>query len=75
MVAFASTTETVDIMVRNEVTIWVFTPMTQRMKDWVEEHVEVPDWGRWGSGFVCDHRMAHHLAEGIKEQGFALEFA
>lgn len=63
-----------DFRIGNEGTVWTFQPLTQAAKEWVEEHVDVPERAWMGGRFTADHRPARHLAEGIEEAGFSIEF-
>jgi hypothetical protein len=64
-------TTTPDILVHNEGTIFVFCPLTQRAKQWIDEHVQDALW--FGNALVVEHRYAWGLAGGMKDSGLALE--
>jgi hypothetical protein len=60
-----------DVLVRNEGTVFVFCPLTIEAKQWISEHVYDALW--FGSALVVDHRYAWPLAVGMKDAGLVLE--
>jgi hypothetical protein len=60
----------VDILAQDEGTIWVLSPVTDRAKHWIEEHVEVQT--TWGDGIVVEHRYVHDLVEGAMFDGLTV---
>jgi hypothetical protein len=63
---------TPDVLVRNDGTVFVFCPLTDRAKDWLEENVEIEPWQWFGSAFVVEHRYAWGLGQGMKDAGLVL---
>ena len=64
-----------DFVVTPMGTLWVFTVLTDNAREWVDEHVDVPDYHRFGeTSFAADHRAARDLAGGISEAGFDLRW-
>jgi hypothetical protein len=59
-----------DVEVMNEGTIFLFTPLTQEAKDWIESHVEDPMY--YGNSLVVEHRYALDLAEGMVNDGLCV---
>jgi len=57
----------VDIQVRNEGTIYLFTPITNVGSEWIAENVEEPLW--FGDSIACEHRFARDLAFAMEEDG------
>jgi hypothetical protein len=66
-----NSTRTPDILVRNEGTVFLFCPLTQRSKQWIDEHVQDALW--FGTVLVVEHRYALGLAVGMKDAGLVLE--
>lgn len=57
-----------DIEINNEGTIFLFRPLTQVAKDWIEENVqEDAQW--FGGVLVVEHRYASDLAIGMLNAG------
>ena len=63
---------TLDILVQNEGTVFLFCPLTFQGKEWIDEHVQ-PDAVWFGSALVVEHRFAWGLAHGMKDAGLVLE--
>ena len=57
-------------------TMWSFRALTPAAKEFVAEHVEVPDYMQVGAindtSFMADHRMGRDLAFGLIDQGFVV---
>jgi hypothetical protein len=66
-----NSTRTPDILVRNEGTVFVFCPLTQRSKQWIDEHVQDALW--IDAVLVVEHRYALGLAVGMTDAGLVLE--
>ena len=59
-----------DVSVKNEGTIWLFRPITDKAVEWREENVgEHQDWC---GALVCEHRYAPDLAAGMQDSGLIL---
>lgn len=55
-------------------TVYLFIPLTERCRTWVDENVGVEDWQWLGSGFGVDHRYIGTLVEAaLTETGFELD--
>jgi len=65
-----NSTTTPDILVRNEGTVFVFCPLTQRAKEWIEENIHDALW--FGNALVVEHRFAWALAVGMTDEGLVL---
>jgi len=63
---------TPDVLVRNEGTVFVFCPLTERARAWIDENVQTEPWQWFGNALVVEHRYAWGLATGMKEAGFVL---
>lgn len=64
----SDTTKAIDVGVRDEGTIFLFTPHTQAAKDWIEENVE-SEAPRFCGALVVEHRYAGELAAGMQQAG------
>jgi hypothetical protein len=63
---------TPDVLVRNEGTVFVFCPLTDRAKDWLEENVESESWQWFGNALVVEHRHAWGLGQGMIDAGLVI---
>jgi len=63
---------TPDVLVCNEGTVFLFCPLTHRSKAWIDEFVQ-PDAQWFGNALVVEHRFAWGLAQGMKDAGLVLE--
>jgi hypothetical protein len=61
-----------DVLVRNEGTVFVFCPLTQRAKQWFDANVVSDPHQCFGNALVVEHRYAWGLAEGLTSEGFVL---
>jgi len=62
-----------DVLVRNEGTVYVFSPLTAAAKAWFDENVQSEGWQWFGNALVVEHRYALGLGQGLRDAGFALE--
>lgn len=67
-----SYTDTPDVLIRNEGTVFVFCPLTPRATEWLDENVESEPWQWFGNSFVVEHRYAWGLGQGMKDAGLRL---
>jgi hypothetical protein len=57
-----------DVTVRNEGTLFLFQPLTNAAKEWIDENVS--DEAIWyGRSLVVEHRYAEDVALGMIESG------
>ncbi len=61
-----------DVLVSCEGTIFLFTPITPRAKEWICASVQ-PDAQWLGASLAVEHRYAADLAAGMHEAGLTLE--
>ena len=61
-----------DVLVANEGTVFLFNPLTERAKDWIDDNVSSESWQWLGTTLVVDHRYAWGLAEGMNDAGLVL---
>jgi len=64
--------KTPDLLVRNEGTVFVFCPLTERARAWIDENVQTEAWQWFGSALVVEHRYAWGLASGMKNARLVL---
>ena len=62
---------TPDILVCNEGTVFLFCPLTNQAKAWIDDHVQ-SDAQWFGNTLVVEHRFAWGLAQGMKNAGLVL---
>lgn len=61
-----------DVVVNDQGTIVLFTPMTDTAKQWISEHI--PDDAQWfGRSLVVEHRYADDIAVGMESDGLVVE--
>ena len=63
---------TPDVLVRSEGTVFLFCPLTERAKNWLEENVETEPWQWFGNTLVVEHRFAWSLGQGMQDAGLVL---
>lgn len=65
--------EVVDVEVANHGSIFLFTPLTESGREWIDLHVEKTESQWFGGGLVVEHRYAENLAEGMIGDGLVVE--
>lgn len=63
---------TPDIQVENGGTLFLFRPLTDKAKQWLDENVQAESWQWYGPALVVDHRYAVELALGAQKDGLKL---
>lgn len=61
----------VDVLVRNEGSIYLFQPLTPRAKEWICANVQ-PKAQWFGTSLVVEHRYAADLAAAMRADGLVL---
>jgi hypothetical protein len=61
-----------DVLFRNEGTVFVFCPLTERAQEWFGSNVTSEPWQWFGNALVVEHRYAWGLAEGLTSDGLVL---
>jgi hypothetical protein len=62
-----------DVIVKDEGSIGLFTPVSDDAREWFKEHVQ-QDGQRWGQGgYVAEHRYAMDLLAGIRRRGLRVQ--
>ncbi len=60
------------ILVRNEGSIFLLTPVSDLATDWVDHHL-AQDSQHFGDSIVIEHRYIADILEGIQENGLTVE--
>lgn len=61
----------IDVSLRNEGSIVLFTPNTESARDWISENIpEDSTW--WGTALVVEHRYAGTIIEGMQNSGLVV---
>jgi hypothetical protein len=63
--------KTLDVLVRNEGTLFLFCPLTPPAKQWIADHVQT-DATWFGNALVVEHRYAWGLGQGMRDAGLNL---
>lgn len=61
--------DTPDVLVTFDGSLFLFEPRTDAAREWLEEHTD-GQW--WGGALVVEHRYAHDLASGLKQDGLVV---
>jgi len=61
-----------DVLIANDFSVFVFTPLTPAAKQWVAENVQSESWQWLGASLVVETRYAWGLAEGMLADGLVL---
>ena len=64
---------TADVLIEDHGSIALFTPMTPDAHQWVEDHVQVEPWQRFGPSIACEPRYLSDLIEGMQEDGLVVQ--
>jgi hypothetical protein len=59
-----------DFIVRDEGTIWLFTPLSESASEFLREHIQ-EDAQYFGTSLCCEHRFARDLLAGLREHGLS----
>lgn len=63
---------TPDVSIENCGTLFLFRAETERGKEWINLHIP-SDATYWAGQLVVEHRYAYDLAEGMANDGLALQ--
>jgi len=58
----------IDFVIRDEGTIWLFTPLTPAALRFLAEHIQ-PDAQYFGDSLAVEHRYVEGLLHGLTEHG------
>jgi hypothetical protein len=62
-----------DVLIADHGSVVLFTPMTLAAHQWVEEHVQIEPWQRFGASVACEPRCLEHSVKGMQEDGLVVE--
>ena len=62
-----------DVFVTGGGTTYLFDPVSERAKDWVEDHVAYEPWQSYGGAIAVENRYIHGLVEGARRDGLVVE--
>ena len=60
--------DVIDFVVRDEGTVWLFTPLTPAALQFLSKHIQ-DDAQYFGDSLVVEHRYVEDLLLGLTEQG------
>jgi len=63
----------VDFRIENHGSVFLFTPLTERAKNFTDTDLDVQGWQWMGASFAVDHSLAHNLASALIDEGFVVE--
>lgn len=58
-----------DIEVENGGSLFLFRPLTDAGREWLNENVAAESWQWFGGALAVEHRYAGDLAQGAQEAG------
>ena len=58
----------IDFLVRDEGSIWLFTPLTPAASQFLSEHIQ-EDAQYFGDSLAVEHRFVYDLLIGLREHG------
>lgn len=59
-----------DVQIENHGSIFLFRPLTDAAREWVDEFVKPDNW--FGNGFAVEGRYALDLANGMQRDGLVV---
>ena len=62
-----------DFTIEGGGTVYLIRPLSDEARDWLEEHVEIPDYMRLGGAVACEHSYVGPIVEGMLGEGLVLE--
>jgi hypothetical protein len=63
----------VDFTVENHGSIWMFTPLTERARNFTATDLNVEGWQWMGNSFGVDHSVAPQLVSALIDEGFEVQ--
>ncbi len=70
---WAAERQRLDVLVHTEGTIWVFNPLSERARAWVNEHVAAEPWQWLCDALAVEHRYAPAIVEAMVADGLVLQ--
>ena len=62
-----------DVLVHGGGTTFLFDPVSERGKEWVEENVGYEPWQQFGGSIAVEHRYIGDLVDGARRDGLVVE--
>lgn len=62
-----------DVLVTGGGTTYLFDPVSERAKEWVEENVAYEPWQTFGGALAVEHRYIAGLVDGARRDGLVVE--
>lgn len=62
-----------DVLIADQGSVALFTPLTAEAHQWVEENVEVEPWQRMGTSVACEPWCLEQLIAGMQQDGLVVE--
>jgi hypothetical protein len=66
-------TETIDVLIENNGSIFSIIPLTQEGRDWIDNNVQSEGWQWLGDRLNVEPRYAYDLAAGMLADGLRVE--
>jgi hypothetical protein len=63
-----------DFTIRDEGSVFMFTPLTGICRQWIEEHIQPEGWQWLGNSFAVEHRYAQSIRAALLDAGFNGEY-
>jgi hypothetical protein len=63
----------IDVLVKDERTVVLFTPVSDDARAWFKENVVSEPWQWFGPSLAADPRPAHDLLDGISRRGLRVQ--
>jgi len=61
-----------DVKIDNQGTIWMFHPLSETAKQWVDENVNLETYQWMGPRFAVEHRYVTDLVQGMRAAGLTV---
>jgi len=61
-----------DVIVHNHGSIYLFDPLSEKAKAWVEENTDPDSRTMWVESLVVEHRFAIDVARGMQSAGLSI---
>ena len=61
-----------DVMIHNHGTIFLFDPLSEKGKAWLDENTDPDQRQHWCESLVVEHRFAEGVAKGLADAGLTI---
>lgn len=62
-----------DVRIHDQNSIWMFWPISDAAKGWVDKNIQIPSHMIMGPHFAVEHRYVDDLVKGMQEAGLTVE--